>query len=174
MGRILKAQRQQEIKAGKELLSLKKQEVTMLKEKTAVDKLRDQFDVERIGLTKALNEATDDETKLRLQSKIAILDNNEALAKKILAELAAAEAAKKLAATYDQALESVKLMNAKIAAFLMSMSLKGFDIPGLDKLTNAGAVSAGGGPSEITGTLGGSIFDPSFARRGEERSMADT
>ena len=50
-------------------MSLKKQEVTTLKEKTAVDKLRDQFDVERIGLTKALNEATDAETKLRLQAK---------------------------------------------------------------------------------------------------------
>jgi len=173
MGRILKAQRAQEIKASKELVSLKKQEVTTLKEKSAVDKLRDQFDIERIGYTKALNEATDAETKLRLQAKIAILDNNEALSKKILAELAAAEAAKKLAATYDQALESVKLMNAKIAAFLLSMSMKGFDVTGLDKLTTGGAVSAGGGSSEITGTLGGSVFDPSFFRRGEERSMAE-
>lgn len=175
MGRILKAQRQQEIKAGKELLSLKKQEVTTLKEKTAVDKLRDQFDVERIGLTKALNETTDAETKLRLQSKIAILDNNEALAKKILAELAAAEAAKKLATTYDEALESVKLMNAKIAAFLMSMSMKGFNIPGLNSLIGGGngGGDGGGDGGGITGALGGSIFDPSFVRRGEERSMAE-
>ena len=37
----------------------------------------------------------------------------------------------------------------------------------------AGTGISGGGPSEITGTLGGSIFDPSFARRGEERSMAE-
>jgi len=40
---------------------------------------------------KALGEATDAETKLRIQSKLAILDNNEALAKKSLAELAAAK-----------------------------------------------------------------------------------
>jgi hypothetical protein len=177
MGRILKAQRTQEIKASKELVSLKKQEVTTLKEKSAVDKLRDQFDVERIGLTKALNEATDAETKLRLQAKIAILDNNEALAKKIAAELAAAEAAKKLAATYDQALESVKLMNAKIAAFLTSMSMQGFNVPGLDKLTTAGTISGGtltGGANEIVGTPGGGVFDPSFFRRGENKDLTIT
>jgi hypothetical protein len=177
MGRILKAQRTQEIKASKELVLLKKQEVTTLKEKSAVDKLRDQFDVERIGLTKALNEATDAETKLRLQAKIAILDNNEALAKKIAAELAAAEAAKKLAATYDQALESVKLMNAKIQAYLLSMSMKGFDVPGLDKLTTAGSVSGGtltGGANEIVGTPGGGVFDPSFFRQGENKDLTIT
>jgi len=125
-GRVLAAQRRQEIKASQDLLKLKKQEVTTLKAKTALDELAAKFDVERIGFAKALNEATDEETKLRIKSQIAILDNNEALAKKILAELAAAEAAKKLAATYDQALESVKLMNAKIAAFLADMASKGY------------------------------------------------
>ena len=87
--------------------------------------------------------------------------------------MAAAQAAARLAATYDQALESVKLMNAKIAAFLTSMSVKGFDIPGLDSLTGAGTIGGGGGGGGITGTLGGSVFDPSFARRGEERSVAE-
>ena len=65
--------------------------------KSAVDQLRDKFDVERIGLTAALNAATDEEVKLRIRAQLAILDNNEALAKKILAEMNAAEAAKKLA-----------------------------------------------------------------------------
>jgi hypothetical protein len=51
------------------------------------------------------------------------------LAKKLLAEMEAAEAAKKLAATYDQALESVKLMNARIAAFIADMASKGFKTP---------------------------------------------
>jgi hypothetical protein len=114
---------------------------------------------------------------LRLQAKIAILDNNEALAKKIAAELAAAEAAKKLAATYDQALESVKLMNAKIQAYLLSMSMKGFDVPGLDKLTTAGSVSGGtltGGANEIVGTPGGGVFDPSFFRQGENKDLTIT
>jgi hypothetical protein len=136
-GRVLAAQRRQEIQASKDLLKLKKQEVTTLKAKTAVDELAAKFDVERIGFAKALNEATDEETKLRIKSQIAILDNNEALAKKILAELAAAEAAKKLAATYDQALESVKLMNAKIAAFLADMASKGY------KTTTGGGTDLG-------------------------------
>jgi hypothetical protein len=45
----------------------------------------------------ALNAATDEETKLRIRSQIAILDNNEALAKKYNAELDAANSARKLA-----------------------------------------------------------------------------
>jgi hypothetical protein len=45
----------------------------------------------------ALNAATDEETKLRIKAQIAILDNNEALAKKYNAELEAANSAMKLA-----------------------------------------------------------------------------
>jgi hypothetical protein len=87
----------QEKKKIKEAITLRTQENAQLKAKTAVDKLKDQFDVERIGLTAALNSATDEETKLRLRSQLAILDNNEALAKKYLAELNAAQAVNKLA-----------------------------------------------------------------------------
>lgn len=170
-GRILAAQRKQEARALKESTALRKQEVTQLKAKTAVDKLKDQFDLERISISKALNEATDEEVKLRLKSQLAILDNNEALAKKYLAELAAAEAAKKLAETYNQALESVKLMNAKIAAFLASMALKGYSVP-TSILDSSGPVSTGG--NEITGTPGGGIFDPSFVRRGESKDLTIT
>jgi hypothetical protein len=67
-------------------------ELAALNKKTAVDQLKDKFDLERIGLYAALNSATDEETKLRINSKIAILDNNEALAKKYLAELNAKNA----------------------------------------------------------------------------------
>ena len=77
-----------QIKTG---VSLRKQENEQLKKKTAVDQLRDKFDLERIGLTAALNAATDEETKLRLKAQLAILDNNEALAKKLLAEMAATD-----------------------------------------------------------------------------------
>jgi hypothetical protein len=62
-------------------------ELAALKKKTAIDALKDQFDLERIGLMAALNSATDEETKLRLKSQLAILDNDEALAKKLLAEM---------------------------------------------------------------------------------------
>jgi hypothetical protein len=90
---ILLRQETTQIKTG---VTLRKAENEQLKKKTAVDALRDKFDLERIGLTAALNSATDDETKLRLRAQLAILDNNEALAKKLLAELEAAEALKKL------------------------------------------------------------------------------
>jgi hypothetical protein len=96
-GRINAQQRKLEAQVIKNAVTLRKAENEQLKKKTAVDALRDKFDVERIGLTAALNAATDEETKLRIKSQIAILDNNEALAKKLLAEMNAAEAAKKMA-----------------------------------------------------------------------------
>lgn len=46
----------------------------------ALLELEKKFDVERIGLFTALNQATDGETKMRLLSKIAIYDQNAALA----------------------------------------------------------------------------------------------
>ena len=134
----------QEKKKIKEAITLRTQENAQLKAKTAVDKLKDQFDLERIGLTAALNSATDEETKLRLRSQLAILDNNEALAKKYLAELAAADAAKKLA-------ESTTVAAAAIlsAAFKMGAVQRG------EYLTNVPSPSAGGG-----GGGGGSVPSP--------------
>jgi len=85
------------------------------KAKTEIDKLKDKFDLERIGLTTALNAATDEETKLRIRAQLAILDNNEALAKKYLAEMNAAESVKKLAD--DAARAGSLLVNGAAAAF---------------------------------------------------------
>jgi hypothetical protein len=70
------------------------------KARNEIDKLKDKFDLERIGLLAALNSATDEETKLRIKAQIAILDNNEALAKKYNAELEAAKAANDLANSF--------------------------------------------------------------------------
>jgi hypothetical protein len=85
----------------KKLISAKKDEynitVASNKAKTEVEKLKEKFDLERIGLTAALNAATDEEIKLRLKAQLAILDNNEALAKKYLAELNAKNALDQLA-----------------------------------------------------------------------------
>jgi len=78
-----------ENKRIKDANKLRAAENAALKAKTELDKLKDKFDVERIGLTLALNQATDEETKLRLRAQLAILDNNEALAKKLNAELGA-------------------------------------------------------------------------------------
>jgi hypothetical protein len=56
----------------------------------------------------ALNYATDEETKLRLRAQIAILDNNEALAKKYNAELEASKSVNKLAESANSAANSLR------------------------------------------------------------------
>jgi hypothetical protein len=106
-GRVNAQQRKQEERAIKNSVALRKTENDLLKKKTAVDQLKDKFDVERIGLTVALNEATDKETKLRIQAQLAILDNNEALAKKILAEMNAAKAAEELTEAFRKAIRDL-------------------------------------------------------------------
>ena len=87
-----------------------------------VEELRKKFDLERIGLTAALNSATDEETKLRLQAQLAILDNNDALAKKLLAELEAAEALKKLTEQARLAAESLADVNNGTKLFYIELS----------------------------------------------------
>jgi hypothetical protein len=109
-------------RVAKALLKARKDEYDIITKKNAienknVEELRKKFDLERIGLTTALNQATDEETKLRLKAQLAILDNNEALAKKLLAEMEAAEALKKLA-------EAARLSAAELAA--MNAATKNF------------------------------------------------
>jgi hypothetical protein len=71
----------------------------------ALAELQKQFDVERIGLFAALNQATDQETQMRLKSLIAIYDNDAALAGKIMAEKEAAEQARLLALAMKNSLD---------------------------------------------------------------------
>ena len=83
------------------------------KAKTEIDKLKDKFDLERIGLNAALNAATDEETKLRIKAQLAILDNNEALAKKYNAELEAAVSVNKLAVAANTAATFLELLASR-------------------------------------------------------------
>lgn len=121
--RILSAQRRQEARNIKETNRLRSQEISKLKEKTAVDQLKDKFDIERIGLSKALNEATDEETKLRLRAQLAILDNNEALAKKLLAEMNATDATKKFTDGLIASTDKFSLMVNNLVNQFMAMGL---------------------------------------------------
>lgn len=61
-------------------------ELKLLKEKNALEALKMKYDVERIGLMLALNQATDEETRIRLAEKLAILDGNAAKAQQYLAD----------------------------------------------------------------------------------------
>jgi hypothetical protein len=131
-GRIYAQQFRTEVRQKKEMERLRAQELASLKKKTAVDQLKDKFDIERIGLTVALNEATDKETKLRIQAQLAILDNNEALAKKILAEMNAAKATEEMIAalrafvraTLDSIAPQMNALRALIALSESSMQNK--------------------------------------------------
>jgi hypothetical protein len=116
-------------------------ELAKLKAKSEVDKLSEKFDVERIGLMKALAEATDAETKLRIQAKIAILDNNEALAKKYNAELAASSAAKTLADSANNAANALNTLPSKYDAIFNSL-VNTFKTMGLDQGSAAGLAGA--------------------------------
>ncbi len=109
-------QLRRETKILKDLAKQRALELAALKAKSEVDKLKDKFDLERIGLTKALNDETNEEIKKRIEAKIAILDNNEALAKKINAELDAAKKAKDLADAFGGAASSLTAQIAKMSA----------------------------------------------------------
>jgi hypothetical protein len=54
--------------------------ITLTGDELALKELEKKFDVERIGLYAALNQSADEETKMRLLSKIAIYDQNAAMA----------------------------------------------------------------------------------------------
>jgi hypothetical protein len=64
---------------------LRKQLNAQLAKEIELKKLRDKYDIERIGLMSALNQATDEETRLRLAEKLAILDGNTSMVDDYLA-----------------------------------------------------------------------------------------
>jgi hypothetical protein len=142
-----------EIQTQLKLLKSKKDELAILNKKNAlenknVEELKKKFDLERIGLTAALSKATDEETKSRLRAQLAILDNNDALAKKILAEMEAAEALKKLAeqakaagmSITDFALVQVRSLISRINAQIEKIN-KEFGLPSTTTAAPSGATS---------------------------------
>ena len=143
---MLLKQETTQIKTG---VSLRKAENEQLKKKTAVDQLRDKFDLERIGLAAALNAATDDETKLRLKAQLAILDNNEALAKKLLAEMEGTKATEELTKQFYGLSEAAKQL---LLSFGVSPSQIG-----------PGGTIIGGANGRIGNLANTSINNPNFA-----------
>lgn len=129
----------------KKLTTAKKDEYNIIsasnKQRTEVDKLKDKFDLERIGLAAALNYNISAEDKLRVNALTAIANNNEALAKKYNAELDAALAAKILATTMLQS--SVELE----AAFRATIKRLGE----YDPVRAIGSAGAGPGGSTLPG-----------------------
>ena len=79
----------------------------------ALQELEKKFDVERIGLFSAMNQATDGETKMRLLSLIAIKDQNAALAGQIMKANQTTDA---MEAFRQAILVSIRALLDKIAA----------------------------------------------------------
>jgi len=114
--------RKKELDAIKKANAARAAELALLSKKNEMDKLKDKFDVERIGLNAALNAATDEETKLRIKAQIAILDNNEALAKKYNAELNAAKSATDLANAFNGAILTLNSSKADVDKYLSDLT----------------------------------------------------
>jgi len=157
--RLSPAKSRADLIASMQVTKARKEEFSIITKKNAlenknVEELKKKFDLERIGINAALNSATDEETKLRLKAQLAILDNNEALAKKYLAELEAADALKKLAAEAaaagksltEFALVQVRSLINRINAQIETIN-KQFGTP----TSAAPTVSAPGLPSQPAG-----------------------
>jgi hypothetical protein len=145
----------------KERNKLAQEELNKMKAKSAVDALRDKFDLERIGLTAALNAATDEETKLRIRAQLAILDNNEALAKKILAEMNGVKAVDELASAMNTAAAMILTAGQKVLLGL-----------GVDPSQMAGSSITGiGGFPNISNLANSSFNNPNFGTSAEAMGL---
>jgi hypothetical protein len=124
------------------------------KARTEIDKLKEKFDLERIGLNLALNQATDAETKLRIRAQLAILDNNEAMAKKLNIDLDAAAKAKALA----DAMAKAALAADSFSNFAMGAVQRGEYADAYKNISNVPTQSVGGAmqlPSSASFAMGG-------------------
>ena len=151
--------------------------ITLTGDQLALEELKKKFDVERIGLFAALNQATDEETRMRLKSLIAIYDNDTALAGKIKAELEAAEAARLLAISLAQSLTAwgnwQTLIGNSFAAAAMAaatpaanmpaaipnipQSYAPGDIPGISGQRGFNFSGAGSGMQSVVVNVAGSV-----------------
>jgi hypothetical protein len=183
-GRISAQQFKIEIRQEKEIARLKALEIAALKKKSAVTKLAEKFDLERIGLAKALKDTTDAEIKLRLEAKFAILDNNEALAEKILAEMEAAKKAKELADEFGKATDAFAANTAQMQKLLFDLVAKlnlrteagtfnptGYNAPGLQQLFPPAMGPLGGVDYTVPMGSGNPVYSPGSS--GTPMSYAD-
>lgn len=127
-----------------------KEEAQMKKDQAALDELKKKFDLERIGLNVALNQATDEETKARIRAQIAILDEtgktaqaaNDALVKaqadKLKQEMEATTALNNLATSAAGAAGSLTNLATYFATF------KGSAASAVTSLSPTGKAALGG------------------------------
>jgi hypothetical protein len=96
--------------------------IVLTADQQALEELKKKFDVERIGLFAALNNAQTEEERLRVRSLIAIKDNDAALAGKIQAELNAAKATDYLSSALYRLSAEFDMERARMAAGRMQVA----------------------------------------------------
>jgi hypothetical protein len=100
--------------------------IVLTGDQLALQELEKKFDLERVGLYAALNQTTEDETKMRLLSLVAIHDQNSALAGMIKkaneAENAFATLVEALRATIRSMLDSIKPQVQQLQQMTQSQS----------------------------------------------------
>ena len=142
-------------KVIKQGTTLRKLENDQIKAKTELEKLKDKYEVERIGLMLALNQATDEETRTRIAEKLAILDGNAAKAQQYLADTELTFQTNQLAKSMSNAAVSAEAFSN----FAMGAVQRGEYADAYSKLSNVPSVSAGGAmqlPSAVsTFAMGG-------------------
>jgi hypothetical protein len=137
-------------KVIKQGTTLRKLENDQIKAKTELEKLKEKYDVERIGLMLALNTATDEETRLRIAEKLAILDGNAAKAKEYV------EIGNATMMRYAE-IESLKdLTAAQYLAATQMTKLADWAAYRAGERASAAALAATGGAA----TAGGMSFSP--------------
>jgi hypothetical protein len=121
------------------------------KAKLALQDLANKFDTERINLQVALANATDEETKLRIKAKLALLDQDASLAALYNKQLDAASAANTFANAAVQAAD--KLFNAFENASNYGAFRESPYVPG------AAVASAAGGSVTVINNFNAPTFD---------------
>lgn len=136
------------------LNKLRTTENNLIKEKNALEDLKKKYDTERIGLMLALNQATDEETRLRIAEKLAILDGNAAKAQQYLADTELAFQTNQLAKSMNNAALSAE----SFSKFAMGAVQRGEYADAYRNISNVPTQSAGGAmqlPSAATFAMGG-------------------
>jgi len=142
---------QKELALTKEKNRVAAQLLAKDKVKLALQDLANKFDTERINLQVALANATDEETKLRIKAKLALLDQDSALASLYNKQLDAANAANTFANAAVQAAD--KLFNAFENASNYGAFRESPYVPG------AAVASAAGGSVTVINNFNAPTFD---------------
>jgi hypothetical protein len=146
----LAAQKKEELATLAAKNKATREEAQMKKDQAALDELKKKFDLERIGLNVALNQATDEETKARIRAQIAILDETGKTAQAANDALVKAQADKlKQEVEASTALNNLAKSAAGAAGSLMNLSTffstyKGSAASAVTSLGPSGQAALGG------------------------------